>query len=52
MASGPGTGALTGGRTVVDLRRVTDRPVNAEVGKHIDREGFIELLRVAIASYD
>jgi inosine-uridine nucleoside N-ribohydrolase len=46
------TGEFTRGRTVVDLRHVTDRPPNADVGLDIDRERFIELLRVAIASYD
>jgi pyrimidine-specific ribonucleoside hydrolase len=45
-------GEFTRGRTVVDLRHVTDRPPNADVGLDIDRERFIELLRVAIASYD
>jgi inosine-uridine nucleoside N-ribohydrolase len=45
-------GEFTRGRTVVDLRHVTDRPVNAEVGMDIDRDRFIDLLRVAIASYD
>jgi inosine-uridine nucleoside N-ribohydrolase len=45
-------GEFTRGRTVVDLRGVTDRPPNAEVGMDIDRERFVELLRVAIASYD
>jgi len=46
------TGEHTRGRTVVDLRHVTDRPPNADVGVDIDRERFVELLRVAIASYD
>jgi inosine-uridine nucleoside N-ribohydrolase len=46
------TGEYTRGRTVVDLRQVTDRRPNAEVGMDIDRERFVELLQVAIASYD
>ena len=45
-------GEFTRGRTVADLRHVTDRPVNAEVGMDIDRERFIGLLRTAIASFD
>jgi pyrimidine-specific ribonucleoside hydrolase len=45
-------GELTRGRTVVDLRHVTDRPENADVGMEIDRERFVRLLRDAIASYD
>jgi inosine-uridine nucleoside N-ribohydrolase len=45
-------GELTRGRTVVDLRHVTDRPENADVGVDIDRERFVGLLRDAIASYD
>lgn len=45
-------GEFTRGRTVVDLRHVTGREPNAEVGMDIDRERFVELLRVAIASYD
>ena len=46
------TGEFTRGRTVVDLRHVTDRGPNAEVGTDIDRERFIALLRSAIASFD
>ena len=46
------TGEFTRGRTVVDLRHVTGREPNAEVGMDIDRERFVLLLRVAIASYD
>jgi purine nucleosidase/pyrimidine-specific ribonucleoside hydrolase len=45
-------GEFTRGRTVVDLHHVTDREPNAEVGLDIDRDRFVELLRVAIASYD
>jgi pyrimidine-specific ribonucleoside hydrolase len=45
-------GEYTRGRTVVDLHHVTDREPNAEVGLDIDRERFVDLLRVAIASYD
>jgi purine nucleosidase/pyrimidine-specific ribonucleoside hydrolase len=46
------TGEFTRGRTVVDLRHVTDREPNAQVGSDIDRERFIGLLRSAIASFD
>ena len=46
------TGEYTRGRTVVDLRAVTGRAANAEVGVDIDRERFIALLRAAIATYD
>ena len=35
---------LCRGRTVVDLRRRTDREPNAHVGVEIDAEGFLELL--------
>jgi pyrimidine-specific ribonucleoside hydrolase len=45
-------GEFTRGRTVVDLRHVTGRDPNAEIGTNIDRDRFVELLRVAIASYD
>jgi pyrimidine-specific ribonucleoside hydrolase len=45
-------GEFTRGRTVVDLRHVTGREPNAEVGLDIDRERFVALLRDAIASYD
>ena len=45
-------GEFTRGRTVADLRHVTDRPVNAEIGVDIDRDRFIGLLRTAIASFD
>ncbi|HXI46771.1 MAG TPA: nucleoside hydrolase [Candidatus Acidoferrales bacterium] len=45
-------GEFTRGRTVVDLRGVTDRPANADVGLDIDRDRFVALLRGAIASYD
>jgi inosine-uridine nucleoside N-ribohydrolase len=38
------------GRTVVDLRGVTGRPENAEVGVDIDAERFLELLVSRIAS--
>ena len=46
------TGENTRGRTVVDLRSVTGREPNADVGVDIDRERFVGLLREAIASYD
>jgi len=45
-------GEYTRGRTVVDLHHVTDREPNADVGLDIDRQRFIDLVRVAIASYD
>jgi inosine-uridine nucleoside N-ribohydrolase len=45
-------GTLTRGRTVVDLRGVTGRPPNAEVGVAIDRERFVALLSAAIRSFD
>jgi inosine-uridine nucleoside N-ribohydrolase len=38
------------GRTVVDLRGVTGRPQNADVGVDVDAEGFLELLVSRIAS--
>ena len=39
---------LTRGRTVVDLYHQTGRPANAEVGRSIDRERFIEVLIEAV----
>jgi len=45
-------GEFTRGRTVVDLRHVTDRPINAAVGIDIDRDRFVGLLRSAIAAFD
>ena len=38
------------GRTVVDLRGVTGRDQNAEVGVDVDAERFLELLVSRIAS--
>jgi Inosine-uridine nucleoside N-ribohydrolase len=38
------------GRTVVDLRGVTGREPNAEVGVDVDAERFLELLVSRIAS--
>ena len=38
------------GRTVVDLRGVTGRPLNADVGVDVDAERFLELLVSRIAS--
>jgi inosine-uridine nucleoside N-ribohydrolase len=38
------------GRTVVDLRGVTGRDQNAEVGVDLDAERFLELLVSRIAS--
>jgi len=45
-------GEFTRGRTVVDLRAVTGREPNAEVGMDIDRERFIGLIRDAFATFD
>ena len=45
-------GTLTRGRTVVDLRSVTGREPNAEVGIGIDRERFVSILGEAIRSFD
>jgi inosine-uridine nucleoside N-ribohydrolase len=45
-------GAHTRGRTVVDLRHVTGREPNADVGVDIDRERFVSILRTAIATFD
>jgi pyrimidine-specific ribonucleoside hydrolase len=42
---------LTRGRTVVDLRGISGRPVNAEVGLGIDRGRFVEMLQTAVAAY-
>jgi pyrimidine-specific ribonucleoside hydrolase len=39
---------LTRGRTVVDLYGLTGRPPNADVGRTIDRERFVEVLIEAI----
>ena len=41
---------LCDGRTVVDLRGVTGRPQNADVGVDVDAERFLELLVSRIAS--
>jgi inosine-uridine nucleoside N-ribohydrolase len=35
---------LCDGRTVVDLRALTDRPANAHVGVEVDSDRFLELL--------
>jgi purine nucleosidase/pyrimidine-specific ribonucleoside hydrolase len=45
-------GTLTRGRTVVDLRAITGRAPNAEVGVAIDRERFVAILSAAIRSFD
>jgi purine nucleosidase/pyrimidine-specific ribonucleoside hydrolase len=45
-------GGLTRGRTVVDLRGVTGRPPNADVGVSIDRDRFVGHLVAAIRSFD
>jgi len=42
---------LTRGRTVVDLRAISGRPVNADVGVGIERERFVELLQETVAAY-
>jgi inosine-uridine nucleoside N-ribohydrolase len=41
---------LCDGRTVVDLRGVTGRPENADVGVDVDADRFLELLVSRIAS--
>ena len=41
---------LCDGRTVVDLRGVTGRPENAEVGVDVDADRFLDLLVTRIAS--
>jgi inosine-uridine nucleoside N-ribohydrolase len=46
------TGEFTRGRTVVDLRAVTGREPNAEVGVDIDRDRFIAIIRDAFATFD
>jgi len=45
-------GEFTRGRTVVDLRAVSGREPNADVGMDIDRERFIGLVRDAFATFD
>jgi inosine-uridine nucleoside N-ribohydrolase len=45
-------GTLTRGRTVVDLRGVTGRPANVDVGIGIDRDRFWGILEPAIRSFD
>jgi inosine-uridine nucleoside N-ribohydrolase len=42
---------LTRGRTVVDLRGLTGRPANVDVGLGIDRDRFVELLERAVSTY-
>jgi pyrimidine-specific ribonucleoside hydrolase len=42
---------LTRGRTVVDLRAISGRPPNAEVGLGIERDRFVEMLQEAVAAY-
>ena len=46
------SGEFTRGRTVVDLRTVTGREPNAEVGMDIDRERFVGIVRDAFAAFD
>jgi len=41
---------LCDGRTVVDVRGVTGRPENADVGVDVDAERFLELLVSRIGS--
>jgi pyrimidine-specific ribonucleoside hydrolase len=45
-------GEFTRGRTVVDLRAVSGRDPNADVGLDIDRERFIGFVRDAFATFD
>jgi len=45
-----GTGPARG-RTIADREGLTGRPPNAEVGLRIDREGLMDLLVDAVASY-
>lgn len=42
---------LTLGRTVVDVYSVTDKPANAHVGTHIDRDRFVTLLMSRLATH-
>ncbi|HUG47325.1 MAG TPA: nucleoside hydrolase [Candidatus Limnocylindria bacterium] len=42
---------LTRGRTVVDIRGLSNRAPNAEVGLDIDRPRFVEMLIEAVASF-
>jgi pyrimidine-specific ribonucleoside hydrolase len=42
---------LTRGRTVVDLERRSGRQPNAEIGVGIDREGLVDLIVRAVASF-
>jgi pyrimidine-specific ribonucleoside hydrolase len=42
---------LTRGRTVVDLRAISGRPANAEVGVGIERDRFVAMLQEAVAGY-
>lgn len=44
-------GEHTVGRTVCDLRGVTGRPPNADVGLGIDRAAFLDLLLAALGRY-
>ena len=46
------TGDHTRGRTVADLRGVTDREPNVDLGMDIDRERFIRILVAGIAAHD
>jgi pyrimidine-specific ribonucleoside hydrolase len=45
------TSELTRGRTVVDLRGLTGRPANVDVGLAIDRPRFVEMLQEAVGRY-
>ncbi|MCL5075202.1 MAG: nucleoside hydrolase [Chloroflexi bacterium] len=45
-------GEFTAGRTVVDLRRVTEKEPNVDVGVDLDREAFLRMLFEAIRQYD
>lgn len=42
---------LTRGRTVVDVRDVTGKPANADVGVDIDRPAFIDMLLDTVAQF-
>ncbi len=44
-------GTYTAGRTVCDLRGVTDRAPNADVAMEVNREAFVELFTEGLARY-
>lgn len=45
-------GELTYGKTVVDIYNVTKNKPNAEVAMDVDREGFVEMFRGMMKSYE